>query len=68
MISPPPCHTPLPVPRISQAAHAAADDDLADYNNELRMGILEAYSGLFQVGWGRFGGATFQTSSLRLRC
>ena len=32
----------------AQAPAAASDDDLADYNNELRMGILEAYSGLFQ--------------------
>jgi hypothetical protein len=34
----------------AQAAAAAVDDDVADYNNELRMGILEAYSGIFQVG------------------
>ncbi|GBF94393.1 importin subunit beta-like [Raphidocelis subcapitata] len=33
---------------VAQAAAAAHDDDAADYNNELRMGILEAYSGLFQ--------------------
>lgn len=33
---------------VAQAPAAAQDDDLADYNNELRMGILEAYSGLFQ--------------------
>ncbi|KAF8069441.1 KPNB1 [Scenedesmus sp. PABB004] len=29
-------------------AQASADDDFLDYNNELRIGILEAYSGIFQ--------------------
>jgi hypothetical protein len=44
---------------VAQAGGAAAhDDDAADYNNELRMGILEAYSGLFQVwGGGWVGGS-----------
>lgn len=32
---------------VLQAA-SAGDDDFLDYNNELRIGILEAYSGLFQ--------------------
>jgi hypothetical protein len=35
---------------VAQAAAAGGDADAADYNNELRTGILEAYSGLFQVG------------------
>jgi importin subunit beta-1 len=39
---------------VAQAA-AGADDDFADYNNELRVGILEAYSGIFQgLGPGQF--------------
>lgn len=29
-------------------AQTATDDDFLDYNNELRIGILEAYSGIFQ--------------------
>lgn len=29
-------------------AQNSADDDFLDYNNELRIGILEAYSGIFQ--------------------
>lgn len=40
---------------LSQAMHlsvmqaqSSADDDFLDYNNELRIGILEAYSGIFQ--------------------
>ncbi len=33
---------------VHQAAAANADDDALDYNNELRIGILEAYSGIFQ--------------------
>lgn len=40
---------------LSQAMHLSVmqaqnsqDDDFLDYNNELRIGILEAYSGIFQ--------------------
>jgi hypothetical protein len=29
-------------------AQNSSDDDWLDYNNELRIGILEAYSGIFQ--------------------
>jgi len=29
-------------------AQSSTDDDFLDYNNELRIGILEAYSGIFQ--------------------
>ncbi len=34
----------VPLPLLVQST----DDDSVDYNNDLRMGILEAYSGLFQ--------------------
>jgi hypothetical protein len=37
----------LPVLCLSQATNSV-DDDFLDYNNELRIGILEAYSGIFQ--------------------
>lgn len=37
-------------------AQSSVDDDFLDYNNELRIGILEAYSGIFQgLGPGEFG-------------
>lgn len=40
---------------IWQAANNP-DDDWLDYNNELRIGILEAYSGIMQgLGPGRHG-------------
>ena len=45
----PPRPPPPAPPAPPQGPQAALDDDLADYNNELRMGILEAYSGLFQA-------------------
>jgi importin subunit beta-1 len=35
-------------------AQSTTDDDFLDYNNELRIGILEAYSGIFQ-GLGQGG-------------
>jgi hypothetical protein len=41
-----PCTAPAPL--SSCQAQNSVDDDFLDYNNELRIGILEAYSGIFQ--------------------
>jgi hypothetical protein len=34
--------------QLSMAQASSRDEDFMDYNNELRIGILEAYSGIFQ--------------------
>lgn len=43
-----PAFLPLLLPQLAPQAQSSADDDFLDYNNELRIGILEAYSGIFQ--------------------
>jgi importin subunit beta-1 len=44
--------------QLSMAQASSRDEDFMDYNNELRIGILEAYSGIFQgLGPGEGRGA-----------
>jgi hypothetical protein len=38
----------VPACAVHLQATNSVDDDFLDYNNELRIGILEAYSGIFQ--------------------